>query len=484
MSLELDGDGALNRQVYRAVLAAIASGTLRRGERLWSSRQLQQHLGVSRNVVLMALSQLIAEGHLETRRGAGTYVSSHPVPKAARRPSAARKWRLGNAAAALAAQSRFDIGGLHLQALGQEFRFDFRYARTHLPTATQMDWIRLTRRDSRFAFERCSPTGHPELQRAVAAYLRRSRGVVADPQDILITNGVQEALDLTVRLLVPAGATVVVEDPHYRPFSLLAHAHGAKVLPLPVDEHGLRTEGLPEKRRCALAYVTPSHQFPTGHVLSQERREALLAWAERTDALLLEDDYDGEFRYDSRPLAPLKQLDAGGRVIHVGSMSKVLSPALRLGYAVLPAGLMPHYAALKEVSTGSAATHPQRTLARFIQQGAFERHLRRLRRIYAERRAALTAAIDTHLAGVGRYQGSCGGIHLLLWVDAVRAVQWREFLSHAARGQVATFAATSLFARPPRALPLVLAYGGIATEAIEPGIRALAGAIASYGAVR
>jgi GntR family transcriptional regulator/MocR family aminotransferase len=480
MSLKLDGVGALHRQVYRAVLSAIAGGALRDGERLWSSRSMQQRLGVSRNVVLMALSQLIAEGHLQARRGSGTYVNARAATLAQPLP-AMRRWALQGTGAVLAGQPRFDIGGTQPQFLGREFRFDFRYARTHMPAATQIDWMRLARRDAHCAFERCPPAGHVELQQALAAYLRRSRGVVTAPHDILITSGAQEALDLTIRLFISPRATLLIEDPHYRPVSLLALAQGGRVRTLAVDEHGLCTEKLP-KQRCALAYVTPNHQFPTGHVLSLERRQDLLRWAERCDTLLLDDDYDGEFRYDSRPLPPLKQLDVSGRVIHVGSMSKVLSPALRIGYAVLPPGLMPHYISLKELSTGAATAHTQRTMARFIQQGGFERHLRRVRRSYAERRALLTAAVDQHLQGMAHYQGSCAGVHLLLWIDALRATQWREFLLHASRWQIAAFAATSLFAKPPRALPLILAYGGIEAAAIEPGIRALAQAIRSFGA--
>jgi GntR family transcriptional regulator / MocR family aminotransferase len=480
VSLKLDGDGPLNRQVYRAIRTAIERGVLEHGERLWSSRLMQQRFAVSRNVILMALTQLIAEGHLEARRGAGTFVNARAAGLVSVRQAASlRQWPVDGVGAALSVQPGFDIGGAQAQFVGREFRYDFRYARTYVPPATLMDWTRLDRRDNRSAFERCHATGHPDLKHAVAAYLRRSRGVVADEADILITSGAQEALDLTVRLFASRRATVLVEDPHYRPFSMLAASHGARIHALAVDAQGLDIEGLP-KRRCALAYLTPNHQFPCGSVLSVERRQALLNWAERFDTLLIEDDYDGEFRYDSQPLSPLKQLDGAGRVIYIGSMSKVLSPALRLGYAVLPPGLMPRYASLKELSTGGCPARTQKTLARLIQQGLFERHLRRVRRVYAERRAALVAAIDQHLPGVARYQDSCAGVHLMLWLDEVRALHWREFLLHASRLQVAAFAATSLFSKLPRSLPLMLSYGGIETSDIEPGVRLLAQAIGTF----
>jgi len=380
---------------------------------------------------------------------------------------------------ALLPRGRFRGHGSHRQQT-QQARLDFRYARTHLPAATQTDWLRLERRAGRHAFERCSAVGHPHLQRALAAYLRRSRGVVVAETDVLITNGGQEALDLTVRLLAGKRATVVVEDPHYRPVSMLASACGAQVQTVAVDEHGLDVAALPN-RRCALLYLTPNHQFPCGSVLSLERRHALLRWAERCDALIIEDDYDGEFRYDSRPLAPLKQLDTSGRVIYVGSMSKVLSPALRLGYAVLPHGMMALYGRLKELSSGGCTARAQETLARLIQQGLFERHLRRVRRIYAERRTLLVNAIERHLGAHVSHHDSRAGLHLLLWIHPVRAAQWREFLLHASDAGVAAFAATSLFARTPRSLPLMLAYGGIDAPDIEPGIRALAAAIRSWG---
>jgi GntR family transcriptional regulator/MocR family aminotransferase len=479
MSLKLDGAGSLNRQVYRAVLTAIDGGVLRQGERLWSSRVLQLQLGVSRNVILMAVAQLTAEGYLEARRGAGTYVNARPLGHSAQREITQRSWALAEAGSALQAHPPFDIGGAQPQFLGREFQYDFRYARTHLPAATRTDWMRLERSEARSAFERCGACGHAELQRAVAAYLRRSRSVIAAAADVLITSGAQEALDLTARLFIGRRTTVIVEDPHYLPFSMLAVACGARIHKVAVDEHGIDVAALPV-RRGALICLTPNHQFPSGAVLSLERRHALLRWAERCDALIVEDDYDGEFRYDSRPLPPLKQLDTAGRVIYVGSMSKALSPALRLGYAVVPPGSMHVYRRFKELSSGGCAVHVQKTLAQLIQRGLFERHLRRVRRVYAERRAALVAAIERHLKGMVSYHGSCAGLHLLVWVHSVRAVRWREFLLHASRKQIAVFAATSLFARTPRSLPLVLAYGGIDTAAIEPGIRTLAEVIRSW----
>ncbi len=480
MSLKLDGEGALNRQVYRAILDAIDTGVLQHGERIWSSRFMQQRFGVSRNVILVALARLTAEGHLEARRGAGTYVSHRSMtPAAPSRLAIARQWSLDGIGAVLDEQPDFDIGGAQTQLTGGEYRYDFRYARTHVPVATRMDWLRLDRGHAGLAFDRCGPTGHTDLKRAVAAYLRRSRGVVAAQEDVLITSGGQEALDLTIRLFASKRTTVVVEDPHYRPVSMLAAAHGARVQAVPVDEHGLRVDLLPN-RHCGLIYITPNHQFPTGSVLSLERRHALLQWAERCDALILEDDYDGEFRYDSRPLPPLKQLDTGGRVIYISSMSKALSPALRLGYAVLPPGLSRFYGRLKELSTGGSPARTQQTLARLIQQGLFERHLRRLRRVYAERRAALVDAIEDHLPGISHHHDSCAGMHMLLWIDGICGSQWQEFLLHASRLKVAAFAASSLYAKTPRSLPLMLSYGGIDAAAIEPGIRVLALAVRSF----
>jgi GntR family transcriptional regulator/MocR family aminotransferase len=475
MFLKLDGDGALNRQLYRALRQHIESGVLKPGDRIMPTRALRERLGLSRNVILMAYAQLQAEGYLESEVGSGTFVARHALPVA--KPSSRRQPRAGTCASSALAKHLASLPDLDFVAATlPKSHFDFRYGVTHLPDESRAEWSRMERRTLRNAFIPTDIAGLPELRRAIAAHLRQHRGLTVAADHIVITSGVRETLDLTLRLCVDAGAGVVIEEPHYVPFGWLAQAYGAQLHPVPIDAAGIDTRRLPSE--AVLAHVSPSHQFPTGAVLSIERRHALLDWAARCGAYLIEDDYDSEFRYDAQPLPPLKTLDTHDRVIYAGSFSKVLSSALRLGFIVAPASLLPAYRKLKSLTTGNAGTRMQSVLAGYINEGLFARHLRRMRRIYAERRATLLAAVDRHLGDTVEVSGAAAGLHVFMQIKHWPTRDTPKFMSAVAKRRVGLFHATRFYVKPPATLPVLLAFGGIEAERIEPGIRALARVIA------
>ena len=326
--VSLAGRGDLSARIYRQLRDAVLDGRLRAGERLPPTRELARRLAVSRNTVAVAYDRLTADGFLTGRVGAGTYVSgSLPAPKPRRTPSAHGPrpkaiWRsLPTPVAAVAETPDYDF-------------------RVGIPDAALFPletWRRLLARELRAAagfVHYVDPSGHPGLRAAIARHVGVSRSVRAGADDVLVTQGAQQALDLLCRVLLSPGDRVAVEEPGYRQAKLLFASHGAEVVGVPVDGEGLDVAALPT--RTKLVYVTPSHQFPLGTPMSLARRTALLAWAERADAVVVEDDYDSEFRFSDRPLEPLQSLDRGGRVAYVGSFSKTLLPMLRLGFLVAP----------------------------------------------------------------------------------------------------------------------------------------------------
>jgi len=384
LHVSLTRPGRLAADVYEQLRAAILDGRLRAGERLPATRELAERLAVSRNTVLDAYARLTAEGFLAGRIGAGTFVTAtQPVQRAATPASPLRPRPPWRALAWRPAERRgiardFSVGAPD-PAL---FPWD--------------EWRRLVARRQRRPGNRrdgggyAPPEGDAGLRAAIARHVGLSRSVRAGADDVLITSGAQQAFDLIARVLLEPHACVAVEDPGYPPAQLAFRAHGARVVPVPVDAEGLDVAALP--REAKLVYVTPSHQFPLGTPMSLARRLALLAWAERHRAAIVEDDYDSEFRFDGRPLEPLHSLDRSGRVLYVGTFSKVLLPALRLGFVVAPAPLVPALRTARALADSHGAVAPQLALRELIDDGLFARHLRRLVRSYRERRDALVDA--------------------------------------------------------------------------------------------
>ncbi|WP_329046373.1 PLP-dependent aminotransferase family protein [Amycolatopsis sp. NBC_01488] len=458
--VSLAGRGDLSARIYRQLRDAVLDGRLRAGERLPPTRELARRLAVSRNTVAVAYDRLTADGFLTGRVGAGTYVSgSLPAPKPRRTPSAHGPrpkaiWRsLPTPVAAVAETPDYDF-------------------RVGIPDAALFPletWRRLLARELRAAagfVHYVDPSGHPGLRAAIARHVGVSRSVRAGADDVLVTQGAQQALDLLCRVLLSPGDRVAVEEPGYRQAKLLFASHGAEVVGVPVDGEGLDVAALPS--RTKLVYVTPSHQFPLGTPMSLARRTALLAWAERADALVVEDDYDSEFRFSDRPLEPLQSLDRGGRVAYVGSFSKTLLPMLRLGFLVAPPSLQDALRHARQLSDWHGDVPAQAALARFVDEGLFARHIRRATKVYAERHERLVSTVDRVFAGRLRVVPSAAGLHLCALADA----DLEPIAARAAAAGVAVQTLSDLCGGFP-APGLVLGYGSIPVERIDDGLAAL-----------
>ncbi len=382
--IRLDPAGGLSRQLYRALRERILDGRLARRARLPASRDLAALLGISRNTVTRAFDQLYAEGYIEGRVGAGTFVADLREPPAVA-PALASGPEPGPALRLLAEHR------LNPRPEGPPRAFRVGVPAFDLfPFET---WARLSarfwRRPPMHVLGYGDPAGDRRLRELVAAYLRSSRGLACEPEQVLITCGSQQAISLCAQLLLQPGERVAVENPGYRAAGHAFAVAGGQLCGVPVDSEGLDTAALERLGACRLAYVTPSHQYPTGVTLSLARRLELLAWAERHDAWVIEDDYDGEYRYRGVPLAPLASLDRQGRVLYVGTFCKIAFPALRLGYLVLPKALVEPFAQRRALDMRHSEIGTQAVMAEFIAAGHFQRHVRRMREAARSRRDAL-----------------------------------------------------------------------------------------------
>lgn len=477
MWIPLDGPAPLHTQVYEHVRDAVLEGRLPPGQRLPSSRALADDLGVSRTVVLQAYDRLGAEGFVESRVGAGTFVRADlPLPSGLRsrestpaRPPPrlsqwARRFRIGSRRAEVAAAP----------AAPSSAAIDFAYGAPDAKAFPGALWRRCLSRAARSV-----PTGYAHaggswtLRRAVAGYLARSRGVIADPSQILVVAGSQQALDLASRLFLDPGDRVVLEEPQYQGARHVFEAAGATLLPVPVDEDGLDTEALPVGSGARLIVVTPSHQFPSGGVLPLSRRLRLLSWAREEGVVVLEDDYDAEYRYDVPPVRAIYGLDEGGMVLHAGTFSKVLFPGLRLGYLVMPSDLVGPALAAKWLTDRHSPVLEQEALARFIEDGHFERHIRRTRGLYGARRRALLDALASELGPRIRIVGADAGMHVLVWLPELSSDRLPELRDLARARGVELHPITPYYLGGPPGAGLLFGYSTVPEDRITEGVRIL-----------
>ena len=498
--LHLDGTGPLYQQVCRAVREEILTRSLRPGERVPSTRALASLLKISRNTVIMAYEQLLSEGYLEARIGAaGTVVAASqpagfrsPAPPKLSRPQRRGRSRAGIRLAAAAKRilsaARSEAASLGLPTLTWELTpahmpFDFRPGRAAFPDVPYSLWCKLlgsrARRASIRDLDYGPPGGRWELREAIAGRLRRLRGIDTSPEAVVIVNGTQQALDLIARVLLNPGDRVLIEEPHYTGARCALASAGGNLIPASVDDEGIQIpKAALRKPRVRLAYVTPSHQFPTGVVLSTARRLELLKWASRVGAFVLEDDYDSEFQHDGPPLQALASHDRQERVIYVGTFSKILFPALRLAYLVLPQSLVEPVVTTKAVAdTGSAALE-QLTLADFISQGHFDRHLRRTNAVNAARRTVLVAALRKEFSDRVEICGANAGLHLLAWLKGRDGGRIEEVSNKAQRAGVGLYPVDPFYLTPPSRTGVVLGYAPLREHEIREGIRRLATALA------
>ena len=449
--VEIDRSSAepLHRQLERALRAAVRDGRLAPASALPSTRALASQLGVSRGIVVEAFEQLAAEGYLATRPGGATRVARIPT-------SAPTRARVVDETA---------------------FAFDFRPGRPDVTEFPRSAWARSLRRvlatapSDRLTY--LQGRAVPELGAALATYLNRVRGTATEPADVVVSTGFAQGLALTARVLRAHGAHVIaVEDPSDREYRTTIRDAGLQWVGIPVDAGGLRVDELAASGADAVV-VTAAHQYPTGGVLPPERRSALVEWARTRDATIIEDDYDAEFRYDREPIGAIQGLDPD-RVVYAGSASKTLAPGLRLGWLLVPPGLVDEIVAAKQaVDMGSAALD-QLAFADFLDRGELDRHLRRMRPIYRARRDALLASLARHLPDLEPV-GASAGLHVLAWLPD--GLDDDSIVVAAAGEGIAVAGVTSRRIVPGRP-GLIFGYGTIQESAIDSGIRRLAAVIA------
>jgi GntR family transcriptional regulator / MocR family aminotransferase len=460
----------LTRQIYTWFRQAILQGTMNGGERLPSTRELADQLHVSRTVAVLAYEQLLAEGFVAGRGGPGTYVSEGLATGHRNAPVKVARVKLssfGDSVEVATSKVNYPL------SRPTSLRYDFAYGRSDIEIFPFEMWRRMLLRHARKApvrdLDYGPAAGSLALREAIAVHLRRSRAVVCDASQVIVVSGSQQALDLIARVLIDRGDRVAIENPIYQGTSEILRTAGAHLLPVTVDREGLRTANLPQRAR--IAFVTPSHQFPTGAVLPLARRLELLDWARRKDAVVVEDDYDGEFRYEEQPLESLQGLDTEGRVVYIGTFSRTIFSALRIGYLIVPTSLVSAFTSAKWLCDRHTATLEQKTLAEFIGSGLYERHLRRVRRRNAGNRDALMEAIKKHLADRVAVTGDGAGAHIVLWPH--KHISESAVIEKAAAREVGIYGISGYFLTRPSKPGLLLGYSRMKKEEIREGIRRL-----------
>ena len=408
----------LHRQIYDGFRSLIIGGNLGSGQQVPSTRALAAELKISRIPVLTAYAQLLAEGYFEAHTGAGTFVCrSLPdqFERSDRGPARATPIRSGARSISRLASAlppykvvpwlrglgAFNVG----QAAFDQFPFPL--------------WSRLVIRHCRnlnsTALQYGGPLGFEPLREAICAYLRTARAVHCDSHQVMIVTGSQQALEISTRVLLDPGDVVWLEEPGYWLTRHVLNAASCRLMPVPVDDQGLDVAaGIKRCRKARAAFVAPSHQYPLGATMSASRRLQLLEWAHRSGAWIIEDDYDSEYRYDSMPIASLQGLDSNSRVIYIGTFSKTLFPSLRLGYIIMPPDLVDRFAAVRRAMDIAPPHFFQAVLTDFMNEGHFARHIRRMRQLYTQRRAALVGSLSEHLVGTMEIVGAEAGMYLTI----------------------------------------------------------------------
>jgi GntR family transcriptional regulator/MocR family aminotransferase len=458
----------LTAQLYEQLRDAVTEGRLKPGDRLAPTRALAADLGVSRSTITEAYGRLVAEGFIEGRSGRGSVVaeleqaSAHPPSTPSALEPTAR-------AAAIAGDARTP----HSEA-----RFDLRPGRVDPALFPGRDWRRaVVQALARGSPQYGDPAGTAELRGALARWIARSRGVTATENDVIVTSGSGHGIDLVARVLLNPGDLVAVEEPGYPPVAKLLRSQGLTVVGVPVDRDGIIVDAIP--RQARLIYVTPSHQFPLGIVLARHRRLELLRWAGRNNAAVVEDDYDSEFRHVARPLEPLQRLDRDGRVIYVGTFSKTVSPALRLGFLVAPPSLIPAICAVRQAIDWCPPTVTQLALAAFIEDGHLDQHLRRSRLVYRERHRRLDRALELLPSGYRRLAVQAG-LHLA--VTGPDTPDDGQLLAATAEHDMLIGSLRHCY-QVTDALPgFLVGFGALPTDQVEAAVQTLCSALLSRSA--
>lgn len=484
--LDEDSGVPLYRQIYEAIRRAILNGELSLGTQLPASRSLAKQFGVSRTTVVNTYDQLLAEGYLEGKAGAGTFVAAQ-LPEEFLSPPAVKQQEN---------QTEIPKRNLKLSRYGKnvfEERLTILLNSPATPAAAFQHglaaidkfpfdiWTKLANKVYRTLphnnYGYVEPAGFYPLRETVAAHLKSARAVNCLPEQIIITTGAQHAFDLIGRVFLEPGTEVLMEDPCYTGAKQILQSFEAKLVPVPVDKDGFNlSAALKENQKARLACVTPSHQFPLGVTMSLSRRLQLLEWAQKTESWIVEDDYDSEFRYAGRPLASLQGLDTGGRVLYIGTFSKTIFPALRLGCLVVPPDLVEIFTAVRALNGSHSPLIDQATLAEFILEGHFTRHIRRMRQLYEERQEILISEAKKYLAGFLEVKKAVSGMHVIGWFN--EGMKDTTISEQAAALGVTTSPVSSYsLTKWQQRGGLVLGYTAIGEKQIKKGIKYLAQAI-------
>jgi GntR family transcriptional regulator/MocR family aminotransferase len=481
LQIETGGDRALHEQISDQIRQLITEEKLRPGSYIPSSRQLADHLGVSRNTVLLAFNRLASEGYIEATKGSHTFVSQtyakfRPPRDNARSQTADRTVRRPPILFRGEAQK--------LVHSGRKPIFDFFVGRPCPRCFPHRTWRRLLLKRHAAAGSSLSEYPHPagllELRHAIADHLGAARGMNVRAAQILVVNGIQEALNIIARLFVRPGTPVAIENPCYRGALSTFESYGAEMVPVPVDNDGIRVDQLPE-RKVSLLYVTPSHQFPTGETLATHRRVELLKWANRVGAYVVEDDYDSDFRFDGPPLTALAGLDNSASVIYLGTFSKSIGAGLRVGYMAVPIELAETAIDVKAILNAGQSWLDQAVLADFISSGSFARHLNQVRMVYRARRNCLLSALREHFGEVN-ISGYQGGMHVM-WhlpesLPDTAAVQATALNHGVGVYSLRSAVAFDFSPTPYSKRSLVLGYPALPEEQIREAIARVARALA------
>lgn len=461
MYIELDEEGPLHAQLTRALRAAILDGRLKAGVRLPSSRSLATEVGVSRTTVITSYEQLRAEGYIRGKVGSGSYVNA--IERLTiKKPSEAHV----GASTRYTRRMRQFMHSLILPRYNN-MRYVMQYGVPLVNPALTTTWSRELAKAARYSSpaypDRC---GMPELREAIADYLGRRRGVRVEADRVLVVNGTQQALTLCARVLLDEGDSVVLEEPHYFGAYRVFGTHGANLVPVRTDMQGIVCDELPETAP-RIIFVTPSHQFPGGSVMSLPRRLDLLRYSYKHDSWIVEDDYDSEFRYDVDPLPTLRSIDESDRVIYIGTFSKALLSSLRLGYMVLPEALAMDFIRAKWLDDMGSSVIEQTALANFIRNGGFERHLSRATKMLKARRTALIEGMQEHAGVQIEIEDSRAGMHLVAWLPKFDFDQCHALIEHARTRGLGLYPIETHYVTPPPRPGLLLGYAGLSVNEIR-----------------
>jgi len=477
IAIDRSGEKPIHRQIYDAFRAMILDRRLQAGQQIPSSRALADDLGISRIPVLSAYAQLLAEGYIESRSGAGTFVTKSLADQflGARSSVAGIASDAGPAAISRGARLLpseptpwFPASGAF--SVGQ-------IAVDHFPFRVWSDLVtHHARRVSAASMNYSDPMGLPRFREVVAAYLRTARAVKCDAAQIMVVSGSQHALDLSARVLLDSDTSAWIEEPGYELLRNALALSACRLVPVPVDSDGLDVAaGISQCPEARAAFVTPSHQYPLGATMSAARRLQLLEWAHRSGAWIVEDDYDSEYRYESMPVASMQGLDPGARVIYIGTFSKTLFPSLRLGYMVLPPSLIDRFLKVRQANDLCPSHLYQAALADFIAGGHFTRHLRKTRQLYAERRNALTQALHNEFGSEIEILGAEAGMHLVVTLPA--GSEDRTISARAAQSGLWLWPLSSAYAGAHPRQGFILGFAATKAEDMQHHVRRLRDAV-------